>query len=132
MILSDCDVQMQHNAGRIGPRVYWIIRTGANYECPSIGSDFIPQCPSNALKLKLGYNLNLLLEEMKAATGRDIAEQVIRPVKLIPASLDRVCHAPLLICIVSLCREQMKIIEWWMRKQAGKRLIVALMEVLIE
>jgi len=44
--------------------------------------------------LKLGHNVQLFLVEMKAATGKDIAEHVIRPAKVIPASLDMVSYAP--------------------------------------
>jgi len=54
---------------------------------------------SNAFKLKLGHNVKLFLVEMKAVTGKDIAEHVIRPVKVITASLVPVSCAPLLICI---------------------------------
>jgi len=42
---------------------------------------------SNAFKLKLGHNVILFLVDMKAATGKDIAEHVMRPAKVIPASL---------------------------------------------
>jgi hypothetical protein len=48
---------------------------------------------SNVFKLKLGYDVKLFLVEMKAATGKDIAEHVIRPVKVIPASLVPVSYA---------------------------------------
>ena len=48
---------------------------------------------SNAFKLKLGHDVKLFLVEMKAATGKDIAEHVIRPVKVIPASLVPVSYA---------------------------------------
>jgi hypothetical protein len=48
---------------------------------------------SNAFKLKLGYNVNVFLVEMKAATGKDIAERVMRPAKVIPASLLLVSYA---------------------------------------
>ena len=40
----------------------------------------------NAFKLKLGHNVQLLLIEMKAATGKEIAEHVMRRAKVIPAS----------------------------------------------
>jgi hypothetical protein len=83
---------------------------------------------SNAFKLKLGHNVQLFLVEMKAATGKDIAEHVIRPAKVIPASLDMVSYAPLLISILRLRRYQMKMKEWWMRRQqVGKRLTVVIM-----
>jgi len=39
---------------------------------------------SNAFKLKLGHNEKLVLVEMKTATGKDIAEHIMRPVKVIP------------------------------------------------
>jgi len=83
---------------------------------------------SNAFKLKLGHNVQLFLVEMKAATGKDIAEHVIRPAKVIPASLDMVSYAPLLLSILRLQRYQMKMKEWWMRRQqVGKRLTVVIM-----
>jgi len=44
---------------------------------------------SNAFKLKLGHDVKLFLVEMKAATGKDIAEHIIRPVKVIPLALFR-------------------------------------------
>ena len=48
---------------------------------------------SNAFELKLGHNVNLFLVEIKAATGKDIAEHVMRPAKEIPASLVPVSYA---------------------------------------
>jgi hypothetical protein len=48
---------------------------------------------SNGFKLKLGQDVKLFLVEMKPATGKDIAEHVIRPVKVIPASLVLVSYA---------------------------------------
>jgi len=82
---------------------------------------------SNAFQLELGHDVKLVLVEIKAATGKDFAEHIIRPVKVIPASLLPVSYAPLLIRILRLGGEQMKMKELWMRKQVGKRLIVVLM-----
>jgi hypothetical protein len=42
---------------------------------------------SNAFQLKLGHNVNLFMVEMKAATGKVIAEHVLKPAKIIPVSL---------------------------------------------
>jgi len=42
---------------------------------------------SNAIKLKQGQNVKLVLVEMKAATGKDIAKHVKGPAKVIPAHL---------------------------------------------
>ena len=52
---------------------------------------------SNAFNLKLGYDVKLFLVDMKAATGKDIAEHVIGPVKVIAACLLPVSYAPLRI-----------------------------------
>jgi hypothetical protein len=48
---------------------------------------------SNAFKLKLGHDVQLFLIEMKAARGKDIAQHVMRPAKVIPASLFMVSYA---------------------------------------
>ena len=48
---------------------------------------------ANASKCKLEYNEKLFLVEMKAATGKEIAEHVMRPAKVIPASLVTVSYA---------------------------------------
>ena len=79
---------------------------------------------SKAIKLKLGRNLKLFLVEMNTTTGKDIAEHVLRPAKVIPASLAPVSYAPLLISICRLQMDLMKINEWLMRRQVGLRLKV--------
>jgi len=48
---------------------------------------------SNAFKLKLGHDVQLFLVEMKAATGKEIAEHVMRPAKIILDSLVTVSYA---------------------------------------
>jgi hypothetical protein len=48
---------------------------------------------SNNFKLKLGHNVQLFLIEMKAATGKEIAEHVMRLAKVIPTSLVTVSYA---------------------------------------
>ena len=82
---------------------------------------------SNAFKLKLGHDVKLFLGEMKAATGKDIAEHIISLVKVIPVSLVPVHYTPQLICILRLRRELIKMKVWWMMRQVGKRLIVVIM-----
>jgi hypothetical protein len=79
---------------------------------------------SNTFKLKLGHNVKLFFVEMKAATGQDIAEHVIRLVKVIPTSIFPVSYTPLLIGILRLRREPMRIKQWSIRRQVGKRLIM--------
>jgi len=41
-------------------------------------------CLSIAFKLKLGYNVKIFVVEMMGATGKQTAEHVIRPTKVIP------------------------------------------------
>ena len=48
---------------------------------------------SNAFKSKLGHNVNLFLVELKAVTGKDNAEHVMRPAKVILASIVLVHYA---------------------------------------
>jgi hypothetical protein len=69
---------------------------------------------------------------MKAATGKDIAEHVIRLAKDIPATLIMVSYAPLHIRIVCLPQYPMNMQEWWSRMQVGKTLTEVLMLVPIE
>jgi hypothetical protein len=87
---------------------------------------------SNAFKLRLQYNLKLMLVEMKAATWKNIAEYSIRPAKMIPASHVMVHYAALPMRIVTLWRDSPKMKEWLMRPQVGKRFVVVSMCVLIE
>jgi len=75
---------------------------------------------SNAFKLTLAHNVKLFLIEMKAATRKDIAEHVMRPAKVVPASLVVVSYAPLLISIRSLRGYPVKMKEWWMRRHVGR------------
>ena len=48
---------------------------------------------SDTFKLKLGHDVQQCLVEMEAATGKDIAEHVMRTAKIIPASLVTVSYA---------------------------------------
>jgi hypothetical protein len=71
--------------------------------------------------------LKLFLIQMKTATGKDIAENIIGPVKVIPASLLLANYTLLLISTPRHRRHLIEINEWWMKKQVGKRVIVGLM-----
>jgi len=46
-------------------------------------------CLSNAFKLKPGHNVKIFVVEMMRATGKEIAEHVIRPTKIIPLAVLR-------------------------------------------
>jgi len=46
-------------------------------------------CRSNDFKLKLGHNVKILVVEMKRATGKEIAEHIIRLTKVIPLAVLR-------------------------------------------
>jgi len=48
---------------------------------------------SNAFRLKQGYDEKQFLVEMNVVTGKDIAEHVISPAKVIPACLVTVSRA---------------------------------------
>jgi hypothetical protein len=83
---------------------------------------------SNIVNFKLGHNVKRFLVEMKAPTEMDIAEHVIRPAKVFPASLITVLYALLLISTLRLHRNSMNMKEWWMRRyQVGERLTGVLM-----
>jgi len=61
---------------------------------------------------------------MMAATGKDIAEHLIRLAKVIPASLVTVCYAPLLISILRLQSDPMNMKEWSNTQLVGETLSV--------
>jgi len=46
-------------------------------------------CLSNAFKLKLGHNVKIFAVERKRATGKEVAEHVIRPTNIIPLAVSR-------------------------------------------
>jgi len=48
---------------------------------------------SNAFKLKLGHDVTVFLVVMKAATGKEIAQHVMRLAKVIPTSLFKESYA---------------------------------------
>jgi hypothetical protein len=62
---------------------------------------------SNVFKLKLGHYVKLFLIDMKAATGKDIAEHVMRLDKGIHTSLVVVSYAPLLLSVLRLQSDPM-------------------------
>jgi len=92
-----------------------IYTLGQTMNDPLYGQISYKSSLSNAFRLKLGHDVKLVLVDMKAASGEDIAEHVIRLVKVIPASLFPVSCAPLLIHILRPGREPMKMKAWWMR-----------------
>jgi len=82
------------------------------------------------LKLKLGYTVKILLVEMMRGTGKEIAENGIRPRKVIPASHAQARREQLLIIIHRLWNvlnrvEKRK--KSWDRRMVGKRMILVLM-----
>ena len=89
-------------------------------------------CLSNAFKLKLGHNVKIIVVEMMRATGKEIAEHVIRPAKVIPASGVEARHAQLLIILYRRWKVLKRVAERWERRMVGKRMIHVLMLVLIE
>jgi len=61
-----------------------IYKHGQIINDPMYGQISYNCCLSNAFKLKLGYNVKIFVVEMMRATGKETAEHVIRPTKVIP------------------------------------------------
>ena len=66
-----------------------IYQHGQMINDPIYGQILYNCCLSNAFKLKLGHNLKIFVLEIKRATGKEIAEHVIRPTKVIPLAVLR-------------------------------------------
>ena len=81
----------------------------------------------NALKLKLRDDHKISLIEMKRATGKEIAEHIIRPAKEIPASRVKARCAQLLIVVHTLWKVLTRVEERRERRMVGKRMILVLM-----
>jgi hypothetical protein len=87
-------------------------------------------CLSNAFKLKLGHHMKTVLVEMLRATGKEIAEQIIGPTKVIPTSSVKARFEQLLIIVCRLwtvlkrVEEREKTRE---RRMVGKTMILVLM-----
>jgi len=87
-------------------------------------------CISNAFKLKLRHNVKIFGVEMKRATGKEIAEHVIGPTKVICASHVKARCQQLLIIIHRLCKVLNRVEEREMsreRRMVGTRMILVLM-----
>jgi len=95
---------------------------------PIYGQILYNCCLSNAFKLKLGHNVKMVLVEMKQAMGRDIAEHVIRPPKVMPASSIKARCGQQRIIIDRLWNVLKRVVEEMNeRKMVGKRMILVLM-----
>jgi len=81
-------------------------------------------CLSNDFRLKLGHNLKAYLVVRKRDAGKEIAEHVNRPVKVIPASHVKARSAQLLIIIHRVWKVLKSVEEWWERRKVGKRMIL--------
>jgi len=66
-----------------------IYKHGQIFNDPIYGQISYNCCLSNALKLKLGHSVKILLVEVMRVTGMEIAEHVIRPTKVIPLAVLR-------------------------------------------
>jgi len=64
-ILTDCDILMPLDVGSVEGRVYGIIRTQVNDECPSIWSDFLQQFPFKCLQVETRTQWEIILVEIK-------------------------------------------------------------------
>jgi len=84
-------------------------------------------CLSNPFKLKLGHNPKIFLVEMKRATAKEIAEQIIRPAKVFPSSRVKARCAQLLIIIHRHWKVLKRLEERRERRMVGMRMILVLM-----
>jgi len=87
---------------------------------------------SNAVKSKLGRNPTIFFVQMKRARGKKMAEHVIRLAKVIPTSCVKAWHAQMLLIIHRLWKDLKIVEERRERWMVGKRMILALMYVLME
>jgi len=119
-------------AGQIGQRLCGILHTQVNVNYPICGQISFNRSLWYAFTLKLDNNLMVLLLEIQIATGKGIAERVIRPAKAIPASHVEAGHTQLLIVIDRIWNVLRRFDEWMEESMAGMRTVHVLMEVLIE
>jgi len=84
-------------------------------------------CLSNAFKLKPGHDPKIFLVKMMRTRGQEIAEHMIRPAKVIPASRVKARCAQLLIIIHSHWKVLKRVEERRERRMVGKRMILVLM-----
>jgi len=85
-------------------------------------------CLSNAFKLKLGHNVKIFVVEMMRATGKEIAEHVIRPTKVIHASRVKARREQLPIIIHRLWKVLKRVGE---REKRGERRMVGTRMILV-
>ena len=112
-----------------------IYKHGKMIKHPIYGQISCNCCLSNAIKLKLGHNVKIIVVEMMRAPGEEIAEHRIRPTNVIHTSPVKARREQLLIIIHRLWKvlrrveEREKRQERWM---VGTKMILVLMYVLIE
>jgi len=85
---------------------------------------------SNAFKLKLGCNVKIIVVEMMRATGKEIAEHVSRPTKVIRTSRVKARREQLLIILHRLWKVLKRVEEREKRRErrmVGTRMILVLM-----
>jgi len=77
--------------------------------------------------LKLGHNPKIFLVEMYSATQKEIADHILRPAKVIPASRVKARCAQPLIMIHRHWKFLKRVKERRERRMVGKRMILVLM-----
>ena len=85
-------------------------------------------CLSNAFKLKLGHNVKIFVVEMMGATGKEIAEHVIRLTKVIRTSRVKARREQLQIIINRLWNVLKRVEQ---REKRCKRRMVGMRMILI-
>jgi len=107
-----------------------IYKHGQMINDPIYGQILYNYCLSNAFKLKLGHNVKLFVVGMMRATGKEIAEHVIRLTKVIRASHVKARREQLLIIIHRHWKVLKRVEEREKRRErrmVGTRMILVLM-----
>jgi hypothetical protein len=94
---------------------------------PIYGQILYNCCLSIAFKLKFQHNSKIFLVEIKRATEKDIAKDVIRPRTFIPGSRVMARCVQLLIIINGHWKVLKRVEERWEWRMVGRRMIVVLM-----
>ena len=89
-------------------------------------------CHSKAFKAKLAHDQEIFYFRIRRATGKEIAERIIKPVNLIPASHVKARCAQLLIITPRLWKDLKRVEERRVRTMVGKKIILASMSFLID
>ena len=114
---------------KLGEEDMGIYKDGQMMNDPIYGQISYNCCLPNASELKLGHNVKIFVVNMMRATGKGIAERVIRPTKVICTSRVKASHEQLLIIIHGVWKVLNRVEEMEKRRErriVGMRMILVL------